>query len=295
MDVKGYLERTGDPALRKSEYRALVRDYYDAVTTFYMLGWGDCFHFAPFEHKEKLKQAQQSMHQRLIRDGKIGPTSKVLDVGCGIGGPARSVASRSGAHVTGITVSPKQVRQANAAIARQGLEKWCVVHLEDAMQMSFSDESFDVVYTTEAACHMPDRARLYCECARILKPGGRLVGWDWIGIGNPNDSEAKHTTESICIHFALPSLATLKEIESNLASADFEIHSIEDLGATGRPDRRWWEPLEMQIQHPIARLTAKLSKTLSMMHESGCALVEGGKRSHFSPLGYFYATKPKGK
>ena len=101
---------------------------------------------------------------------------RVLDVGCGIGGSSRVLAKDYGFEVTGVTISPGQVERATQLTPAGISAKFLV---DDAMALSFPDESFDVVWSLEAGPHMPDKAVFARELLRVLKPGGLLVVGDW--------------------------------------------------------------------------------------------------------------------
>jgi len=100
--------------------------------------------------------------------------ARLIDVGCGIGTPALRVAKLTGADVTGITVSAKQVEWASASAATAGLAQQVRFQLADAMRMPFEDGSFDSAYALESIIHM-DRVTALREMARVVKPGGRVV------------------------------------------------------------------------------------------------------------------------
>lgn len=293
MDVTSYLEQTKSPDTRAANYRELVKDYYDSVTFFYWKGWGEHFHFAPFSGNEPLDRALEAQQRFLAREAGIAHGMKVLDVGCGIGGPACSIARMTGARITGVTISPAQVKAGQKLVWKQGLQERCQVILGDAMELDFKDDAFDIVYMIESACHMPDKPAFFRECARVLKPGGRLAGWDWIRrSGSAAEPEATRQIEPICTYFALPSLCTLEEIDGHLTDAGLEVLRTEDMGERGSDSRRWWDPLERQLGGLLSRVTSRLSPTLGMMRRSGELLVEAGKAKAFSPLGFFVARKP---
>lgn len=293
MNVTSYLQRTKNPDLRTTHYQELVREYYETVTTFYWKGWGENFHFAPFQDNESLGQALAAQRTQLVRETGMSAGMKVLDVGCGIGGPTRHIARISGAKLTGITISPRQVRVAQELVWKQRLQDRCQILLGDAMELDFKDEAFDVVYMIESACHMPDKQAFFVECARVLKPGGCLAGWDWIrSHPRAGDADSARSVEPICAYFALPSLCTLEEIRDHLTGAGLDVVRTEDLADSGTARRRWWDPLERRVEGVLSQVTSRLSPTLRMMRESGQLLVEAGKRGAFSPLGYFVARKP---
>ena len=80
-----------------------------------------------------------------------------LDVGCGIGGPARSVALISSATVIGLNISENQVAICQELTRKSGQTLTVGFVVGDAMAMPFADSTFDLVYCTEAFCHMPDK------------------------------------------------------------------------------------------------------------------------------------------
>lgn len=107
---------------------------------------------------------------------RLPPGTTVLDVGCGIGGSSRILAQDYQFEVTGITISPQQVARAQA-LTPDGVTAQFAV--DDALNLSFGDRQFDVVWSIEAGPHMEDKAKFAQELLRVLKPGGILVVADW--------------------------------------------------------------------------------------------------------------------
>lgn len=79
--------------------------YYDLATDFYIYGWGQSFHFAPRLKGEGLKASIARLEHFMALKGNITSDKKVLDMGCGVGGPMRCIAKLTGADVTGITIN----------------------------------------------------------------------------------------------------------------------------------------------------------------------------------------------
>lgn len=151
----------------------------DGILEFY---WGEHIHLghygSPPRRKSFLAAKADFVHE-MVRWGGLDrlPTgTTVLDVGCGIGGSSRILARDYGFAVTGVTISPQQVQRATeltpAGVTAQ-------FQVDDAMNLSFPDASFDVVWSVEAGPHMPDKAIFAKELMRVLKPGGLLVVADW--------------------------------------------------------------------------------------------------------------------
>lgn len=151
----------------------------DGILEYY---WGEHIHLghygSPPRRKDFLKAKEDFVHE-MVRWGGLDTLPQgttVLDVGCGIGGSSRILARDYGFSVTGITLSPQQVKRATELTPEGVGAKFRV---NDALNMSFPDNSFDVVWSIEAGPHMPDKARYGAEMLRVLKPGGILVVADW--------------------------------------------------------------------------------------------------------------------
>ena len=151
----------------------------DGILEFY---WGEHIHLghygSPPGRKDFLTAKIDFVHEMAKWGGldKLPSGTTLLDVGCGIGGSSRILAKDYEFDVTGVTISPQQVKRAQELTPEGVSAKFMV---DDAMQLSFPDASFDVVWSVEAGPHMPDKAIFARELIRVLKPGGVLVVADW--------------------------------------------------------------------------------------------------------------------
>jgi ubiquinone/menaquinone biosynthesis C-methylase UbiE len=112
---------------------------------------------------------------RLAQLAQINGSERVLDVGCGIGGPSRYLASRFGCRVTGLDLTADFVALAGMLAQRTRLSDKVSYRQGDALDMPFADASFDLVWSQNAAMNIADRDRLYAEMRRVLTPSGRLA------------------------------------------------------------------------------------------------------------------------
>jgi ubiquinone/menaquinone biosynthesis C-methylase UbiE len=112
---------------------------------------------------------------RLAQLAQINGSERVLDVGCGIGGPSRYLASQFGCRVTGLDLTADFVALAGMLAQRTRLSDKVSYRQGDALDMPFADASFDLVWSQNAAMNIADRDRLYAEMRRVLAPGGRLA------------------------------------------------------------------------------------------------------------------------
>ncbi len=107
----------------------------------------------------------------------LDPTGglRVLDLGCGLGGPARHLAQAYGCRVTGLDLTPEFVAVAARLTALTRQEDSVDFCQGDALATPFAAASFDVVWSQNVAMNIADRARLYAEIRRVLRPGGRYA------------------------------------------------------------------------------------------------------------------------
>ena len=103
----------------------------------------------------------------------LGPTSHVLDVGAGLGGPARYLASTMGCHVTALELQSHLHALATRLTARCGLGKRVTHVWGDALTAAFPEATFDAVVSWLTLLHIPERPRLLARLARMLRRGGQ--------------------------------------------------------------------------------------------------------------------------
>jgi len=110
----------------------------------------------------------------------------VLDVGSGVGGPARFLAATYGCRVTGLDLSEPFVDTARYLTERTGQSEQVSFETGSALELPFDDDCFDVVVLQHVAMNISDRTRLYCEVRRVLRLGGRFATFDVVSIsGEP--------------------------------------------------------------------------------------------------------------
>lgn len=155
---------------------------------------------------------------------RIGLGSEVVDLCAGLGGPARYLAHRYGADVTGIELTPARVAGAAELSRRVGLDSQVRVLEGNVMDLPLPDAGYDAVVSQEALLHLPDIARAFTEAYRVLRPGGRFAFTNWVVHRPLTEAQRQLLWDGMAA-------ATLIGIERHtelLRGAGFEIEAVED-------------------------------------------------------------------
>ncbi len=162
--------------------------------------------------------------QHALSKMSLGASDHVLDVGCGLGGAARYIAAEFGCRLTGIDLTPEYIDVARELTARLDLSTSPQFETASALAMPFEDETFDAAITFHVAMNIPDRAGLYAEIARVLRPGATLCIYDVMKTG-PGDIvyPAPWAETAETSHVASP-----EETQGYLLQAGFEIVETEN-------------------------------------------------------------------
>ncbi len=155
--------------------------HYDRVTPAWTYLLGENLHYGLFATgEEPLADATEALTLRLAGHASLAEGLAVLDVGCGTGAPACLLAERFGCRVLGISTSPVGVERARSRAAERGLQDRVSFALGNGMENGLGSCSFDRVWVMESSHLMPNKEQLLAECARVLKPGGRLALCDLV-------------------------------------------------------------------------------------------------------------------
>jgi SAM-dependent methyltransferase len=108
----------------------------------------------------------------------LTPQMRLLDIGCGIGGASRYLAATVGCHVTGIDLTPQYVEVAASLSRRVGLADCVAYRQASALDLPFPAASFDGAYTLHVAMNIADKAGVYTQAHRVLKPAAFFAVYD---------------------------------------------------------------------------------------------------------------------
>ncbi len=120
----------------------------------------------------------------IAEESGISKELKILDIGCGIGGPARMLAGDFGCKVTGIDLTREFIRTAGLLSELVGLQDLTDFIEADATKLPFEDETFDVAWTQHVQMNIKEKSKLYSEMKRVLKNGGLFIYYDIFSKGN---------------------------------------------------------------------------------------------------------------
>ena len=162
---------------------------------------------------------------RLIREAAVRADDVVLDVCSGMGGPARYLAWKTGCDVTGLDLTASRVEGASELTRAAGLSDSVRFVNGDALAMPFDDASFTLAIAQESFAHIPDKPRLLGECARVLRPAGRLVFSDIVHRGNLSAEDRQRLFDGM----TFSEIATAESYAELLRSSRMEVVRMIDL------------------------------------------------------------------
>ncbi|MGB3534627.1 MAG: methyltransferase domain-containing protein [Microcoleaceae cyanobacterium] len=242
----------------------------DGILEFY---WGEHIHLghygSPPQRKDFLTAKEDFVHEMVRWGGldQLPAGTTVLDVGCGIGGSSRILAKDYGFAVTGVTISPQQVKRATE-LTPQGVN--ATFKVDDAMALSFPDASFDVVWSIEAGPHMPDKAVFAKELMRVLKPGGILVVADW----NQRDDRTKPLNawerpvmQQLLDQWSHPAFSSIEGFSELLAETGLVKGEVTTADWTPETLPSWIDSIWQGIARPLGLIRFGVSGLIKSLRE----------------------------
>lgn len=230
-----------------SSHAQNVSDYYDIHTEPFYIGsdgWdADHLHFGIFTDRpeeeymanpmlvlEDRKPAIGRMHDSILAPADFKESDVVVDAGCGVGGTAFLINERHGSRVVGLNINQLQVDIATDRAKAAGVEDKVTFQLADcSTSLPLDDNSVDYVVNIASACHYEDRAKFIEECARILKPGGKMIVQDWMEADGISDEERAQFVQPVCDTWLLSKLDSLGSYRELLAANGLETTESEYL------------------------------------------------------------------
>lgn len=219
-----------------------ISRYYDLSEVHYRRFWNlnqsRSLHYGYWDATTKnFHEALLNINNVLTDFANINKGDAVLDAGCGVGGSSLWLASQKECTVTGISLSAKQVAQANAYASEAGLHNNVTFDVNNYLHTGYAAGSFDVVWAIESVCHAEDKAEFIREAYRLLKKGGRLVLADFFkeeNLSPQQNEEVKQWADG----WAVNDFATLQNFKEALDQTGFDSIEIRDASKAIMPSAK---------------------------------------------------------
>ncbi|MGI5211745.1 SAM-dependent methyltransferase [Plantactinospora sp. CA-290183] len=236
-------------------------------------------------------EAAEILERRLMDLAGLGAGMRALDFGSGPGGATTNMARMTGAHFVGVSNTETLSQRARQLAADRGLDdqvSFLTIGDRDYRTLAaWPDASFDAVTFFESVCHLPDKPAFFSAAFRLLKPGGRLVGLDWLQ--RPfgpyqTDEQIQAIIGPVCEHIRLAELGTLQSYTAMMRAAGFEVTDAVDefdgepcWGSTPPEDRERW----LTYSGPSGEL-----------FQDGKRALDAARAAGVFTVGWFAATRP---
>jgi ubiquinone/menaquinone biosynthesis C-methylase UbiE len=152
------------------------------------------------------------------------PAQHLIDIGCGIGGPARLMASETGCDVLGIDLTPEFVSVAEALSEVSGSGHQTRFQVANALELPFEANFFDGGYTQNVSMSVPDKVRFFTEAFRVLKSGARFIA----GEVTQGPGGAVRYPVPWAMTSDLSFMTTAEETQTQIEAAGFRIEAVHD-------------------------------------------------------------------
>ncbi|MDH3578643.1 MAG: methyltransferase domain-containing protein [Gammaproteobacteria bacterium] len=170
-----------------------------------------------------------------ILQGTEARGKRILDVGCGIGGPAFEMAHTFDASVVGIDIEAPLIERATAAAKEIGMQDRCRFETVEPGPLPFPDQSFDIVVSSGAITQTSDKISLLGECHRVLVPGGYLSCYEWMKSERDYSDDMRYWFKLEGLTYALE---TLDELGERFRAAGFVDVNTRDASAWYRAEAK---------------------------------------------------------
>jgi tocopherol O-methyltransferase len=225
--------KTTRPVTRgRSEMTRNIAEFWDKTSRGWQAIWGPHIHHGYFENqRETPVEAQEKLIKKLVALVEISPQDAILDVGCGMGGSSLYLAKTCRATVTGITLSHKQVDIATE-LARKEQAENVTFKVEDALSLaSFSDNTFDIVWSLESCEQFYDKQLFIQQAFRVLKSGGQLMLATWCSGADEYTGLQARKYQKLCVSLQLPYMPTIHHYVQLIQTQGFKIRHTLDWSA----------------------------------------------------------------
>jgi SAM-dependent methyltransferase len=281
-------------------HEARVRRFYDEGTDGEGAGYaysqlmGTVWHHGARDAERAGKsvlEAAEILERRLMDLAGLRAGQRALDFGSGPGGATVNMAEMTGAVFVGLSNTETLSQRARQLAADRGLDdRVCFLTIGDRDYRTLNawpDHAFDALTFLESVCHLPDKQAFFHAAFRVLKPGGRLVGLDWLQRpfgAYQSPEEIRTVIDPVCEHIRLAGLGTVDGYADMMRSAGFEVtHAVDEFdgepcwGSTPPEDRAKW----LTYDGPSGEL-----------YQDGKRALDAARAAGVFTVGWFAAKRP---
>jgi tocopherol O-methyltransferase len=268
-----------------------IGEFWNHATEAFQTIWGPHIHHGYFEtHTESPLEAQEKLIEKLLELLKADPQGEVLDVGSGMGGSSYFLTKRFPVHVTGITLSQKQVEMASA-IKMRNQKGRAEFKIEDAQSLtSVSDNSVDLVWSLESCEQFFDKQKFISQAFRVLKPGGKIILATWCSSAEAFEGKLAADYIKLCKSLQLPYMPTIEHYETLLKSEKFIVDESQDWSS--HVQKSWSIGLSNMRKYSLYQIF-KMSGWRGLMFIKPARLMQKSFLRGQLRYGVFLAHKPK--
>jgi tocopherol O-methyltransferase len=255
---------------------AKIREHYDLLSPYYESLWDKHIHHGYYlTGHESTSQATQQLIDLLLGHIDLPPHAEVLDIGCGVGATAIYLATAYNCRVTGLTISPEQVKLARRS-ARDLLNPPTFL-VQDANDLPLLG-MYDLVWTVEMISHLNRRSHFFRQVARQLKRGGHWCIAAWIKGSNLTREQHEKFITPI-EQGMLVDLPTEEEYQAHFHANDLTLTFCQDISANVA--KTWDIPLTLIKNPQLWKLAALHGSEISRFLRSFTAMQAGFRSGCF--------------
>lgn len=265
-----------------------VRRHYDGLSFLYRVFWGEHLHHGYWTADETAQQAQVQLMEQLAQRAGIQGKSRVLDIGCGLGGSAIWLAERFDCTVTGMTISPVQAAMATKRARSRGLEGKVRFEVRDANQWMPEPDSVDVVWVMESSEHFPEKARFFERCAAALQRGGTLAVAAWLRRDGPARGGEMQLVDAVAEAMMSASLDSLSSYVAWMREGGLTVTVADDITHNVEPT---WVHCERLGRNPLVKFFVRFMDGPTQRFVNAFPLMREAYSSGAMAFGLFAAKK----
>lgn len=267
--------------------------HYDTVVEAWDHLLGEDLHYGYFrDGKQSLTRATDALTDEMLKLADPHDGHKVLDIGCGTGKAGCRIAQEFNCQVLGVSPSTACINKASALAATLELSDSAKFLPGDGTQLQFQDASFDLVWVMESSHLMDDKQALLRECARVLKPGGRVVLCDVM-------LQAKLTLPQVIAHrdeflilkdaFGRAKMETLGFYRDHMQANQLQVEHARDISTETLPTFAHWRENALGNRSSVERHIGEQAWSRFL---ASCNVLESFWQQNIMGYGIICASKP---